>query len=298
MYFSFRDNDMNNQCSINNYSQSQTPMYNPNTFSQQSSSPFGRQQPSFGQSPFDQPQHQSFGQSQQFSPSSFGQPSAFNEQSGSSYESLQNNDQYNAADFFRSNLQQADVYNNMFLGQNQNQQQHHSQQQPTSDNILQNNVLRITRELGAGPSTMDNSPDGSASWKYSAMIKGGSVWCRVFNKIELCAEKKHIRTPQPHSGCVTTTTKVKLDCDLVRSLQKELQQISYCPATKNLRITSDSLEHCVGILALVCSCQQRKVSVGKIKYYNLANKYFRLTTPGDKKYCPSAKYALIKFIQS
>lgn len=280
MYFSFRDNDMNNQCSYNNYAAPSRAPFSSNQF------------------PSDQ------FQSSSVSPTlSFGQPAAYNDASGFSQYAAPDNyqqsnyqqsnyQQSNVADFFNNNLQQADAYNNMFLRPNENRPV------ATNENVLQNNVLRITRELGTGPSMMDNSSDGCAIWKYSTMIKGGSIWCRVFNKIEVCAEKKFIKTPKSHMGYVTTTTKVKLDGELIRGLQKELQQISYCPATKNLRITSDSLEHCLSVLALVCSCQQQKISVGKVKYYNLANKYFRLTTPGDKKYCSGAKYALIKFIQS
>lgn len=163
---------------------------------------------------------------------------------------------------------------------------------------LKKNILYVSKELGIGPNWLDMSPDGGAVWKYSQMIKGKSIWNRVFNKVEVSAERKAHNLPMPHVSSITTTTKVKLDCDLVKDLQKDLPQISYCPESHYLRITMDSLPHNLAILALVCGCQQNKFTPNKLRYYNLPKKYLALTTPGNKKYNRNAKYSLIKIIKN
>lgn len=162
---------------------------------------------------------------------------------------------------------------------------------------LKRNIAKITKELGVTPDWMDISPDGGAIWKYSKMLKGNSVWCRVFNRIEISAERKPSKKPLPHVGCITTTTKIKLDCECVKNLQREYPQISYCPNDKHLRITTDSLEHCLSILALISGCQKGKFTINKIRHYKLPEKYMKLTTPGEKSYNRAAKYSLIKMIQ-
>jgi hypothetical protein len=156
----------------------------------------------------------------------------------------------------------------------------------------------VAKELGVPPNWMDLTPDGGAVWKYSRMLKGRSVWCKVFNRVEISAERKAGRIPVPHVAFLTTITKIKLDCELVKNLQREMPQISYCPETHQLRITMDTLAHNVALLALICSVQQGKVGIQKIKYYKLVKKYINLTTPGNKKYSKGAIYAMIKYIRS
>jgi hypothetical protein len=197
-----------------------------------------------------------------------------------------------------------EVVNTMNQGQNQlgNRIQHlssvHASLNQKIVQALRKNILKISRELGVPPSWVDLSPDGGAVWKYSHMVKGKSIWCRVFNRVEVTADRKATKEPLPHIGAITTTTKIKLDCDIVKSLQRDLPQVSYCPSTKRLQITTDTLDHNLSVLALICGCQQKKLSLNKLRYYKLPQKYFRLTTPGDKRYRRGAKYALIKFIQS
>lgn len=162
---------------------------------------------------------------------------------------------------------------------------------------LQNTVIKLTRQLRVQPDWVDLTPDGGASWKYSTMVKGNSLWCRVFTKVEVCAERKAYTKPLPHIGNITTTTKIKLSNNIITELQREFPMMSYCPSTKTLLITMDSLEHCLAILALICACQQDKISMNKIKYHNLCKKYLLLTTPGHPKYKRGAKYSLVRLIR-
>lgn len=162
---------------------------------------------------------------------------------------------------------------------------------------LNQTVQTLIKQLRVKPDWVDMSPDGGASWKYSTMVRGNSIWCRVFTKIDVCGERKAYTKPVPHIGNITTTTKIKLNSCILSELQQEFPMISYCPSTKTLNITMDSLEHCLAVLALVCACQRDKISMGKIKYYDLCRKYLMLTTPGHKKYRLGAKYALVRLIR-
>lgn len=162
---------------------------------------------------------------------------------------------------------------------------------------LRQTVAKLSGQLRSKPDWIDLSPDGGASWKYSTMVHGNSLWCRVFTKIEISGERKAYTSPIPHIGNITTTTKIKLNYSMVSELQRELPMISYCPSTKTLQITMDTLEHCLAVLALVCACQQDKISLNKIKYHDLCKKYLLLTTPGNKRYRSGAKYALVRLIR-
>ena len=163
---------------------------------------------------------------------------------------------------------------------------------------LRKNIIKLSKQLKIKPDWVDLSPDGGASWKYSSMVAGNSIWCRVFTKVEVHAERKGCRRPIPHICNITTTTKIKLDPELVVELLKEFPMMSYCSSTNNLQLTMDSLEHNLAMLALICSCQQDKISLNHIKYYDLPKKYMLLTTPGNKKYHPAAKYSLIRQIRT
>jgi len=163
---------------------------------------------------------------------------------------------------------------------------------------LRDTVVKISKALKVKPDWVDLSPDGGASWKYSSMVQGNSLWCRVFTKVEVDAERKGFKRPLPHICNITTTTKIKLDPELVSELQKEFPMMSYCPSTNTLKITMDSLEHNLAMLSLICSCQQDKISLDNIKYYNLPKKYMLLTTPGNRRYNPGAKYSLVRQIRS
>lgn len=165
-------------------------------------------------------------------------------------------------------------------------------------NYLRKTVELLSSQLRMKPDWVDLSPDGGASWKYSTMIQGNSIWCRVFTRVEVHAERKAYKRPLPHIGNITTTTKIKLDCDLINELQKEFPMMSYCPSTKTLQITMDSLEHNLAMLALICCCQKETISLSNIKYYELPKKYLLLTTPGNKRYKRGAKYSLIRQIRS
>lgn len=162
--------------------------------------------------------------------------------------------------------------------------------------IFKQNVVNTSLELGVGPNMVDVSPDGRAIWKHTQMLKGNSIWSRVFNRVEVFAERKSGKKPITYIGSITTTTKIKLDKDLVKDLQHDMPQICYCPASQLLHITMDTLSHNLAILTLVCAAQQGKISVAKIRYYNLPKKYINLTTPGNKKYKRGAKYAMIRYI--
>lgn len=163
---------------------------------------------------------------------------------------------------------------------------------------LRDTVIKISKALKVKPDWVDLSPDGGASWKYSSMVQGNSLWCRVFTKVEVDAERKAFKRPLPHICNITTTTKIKLDQDLVSELQKEFPMMSYCPSTNSLKITMDSLEHNLAMLSLICSCQQDKISLDNIKYHNLPKKYMLLTTPGNRRYNPGAKYSLVRQIRT
>tara|TARA_R100001163_G_C5067342_1_gene206383 strand:+ start:4701 stop:5798 length:1098 start_codon:yes stop_codon:yes gene_type:complete len=196
----------------------------------------------------------------------------------------------------------ANDYNNVAYPPVENRDEHLSATHSSVDKMLikqlKEGIIKISKQLKAKPDWVDLSPDGGASWKYSTMVEGNSIWCRVFTKIELHGERKGFKRPLPHICNVTTTTKIRLDSDLVSELLKEFPMMSYCPSTKNLQITMDSLEHNLAMLSLICSCQQDKISLDNIKYNNLPKKYMLLTTPGNKKYHPAAKYSLIRQIRS
>jgi hypothetical protein len=163
---------------------------------------------------------------------------------------------------------------------------------------LRKNIIKLSKQLKIKPDWVDLSPDGGASWKYSSMVAGNSIWCRVFTKVEVHGERKGCKRPIPHICNITTTTKIKLDPELVVELLKEFPMMSYCSSTNNLQLTMDSLEHNLAMLALICSCQQDKISLNHIKYYDLPKKYMLLTTPSSKKYHPAAKYSLIRQIRT
>lgn len=163
---------------------------------------------------------------------------------------------------------------------------------------LRKSIIKLSRQLKIKPDWVDLSPDGGASWKYSSMVAGNSIWCRVFTKVEVHGERKGCKRPLPHICNVTTTTKIKLDSELVLELQKEFPMMSYCSSTNNLQLTMDSLEHNLSMLALICACQQDKISLDNIKYYDLPKKYMLLTTPGSKRYHAAAKYSLIRQIRT
>jgi hypothetical protein len=165
-------------------------------------------------------------------------------------------------------------------------------------NVLKKTIVKVSKALKAKPDWVDLSPDGGASWKYSTMVGGNSLWCRVFTKVEVHGERKASKKPLPHICNITTTTKVKLDPDLVTELQKEFPMMSYCSSTNTLQITMDSLSHNLAMLSLICSAQQDKISLDNIKYYDLPKKYMLLTTPGNKRFHPAAKYSLVRQIRS
>jgi len=162
---------------------------------------------------------------------------------------------------------------------------------------LKATIKYIAQQLKIKPDWIDLSPDGGASWKYSSIVQGNSIWSRVFTKIELHGERKAYKYPLPYIGNVTTTTRIKLDCEILNDLLREFPMMSYCQATKNLQITMDSLEHNLAILALICACQKEKISINRIKYHELVKKYMLLTTPGHKNYNAGAKYSLIRQIR-
>lgn len=162
---------------------------------------------------------------------------------------------------------------------------------------LKQEVEKLSYQLRSKPDSLDLSPDGGATWKYSSMIQGGSIWCKCFTKIEVQAERKAYKYPLPHLTNVVTTTKIKLDPDLVTELQKEFPMISYCQSTKTLTISMDSLEHNLAMLCLICQAQKGNMKMSKIKYYSLAKKYMLLTTPNHPKYQAGAKYSMIRAIR-
>jgi len=162
---------------------------------------------------------------------------------------------------------------------------------------LKQTVEIVTGQLNINPDWVDTTPDGGACWKYSTMVRGNSLWCRVFNKVELNAERKACKHPLPHLTTLTTTTKIKLSDDIWKELQDDFPMVSYCSSTKDLRITMDSLEHNLAMLSLICAAQQGKLSLSKIKYYELPKKYLLLTTPGHAKYHRGAKFSLVRMIR-
>ena len=163
---------------------------------------------------------------------------------------------------------------------------------------LKKSIIKLSKQLKIKPDWVDMSPDGGASWKYSSMVAGNSIWCRVFTKVEVHGERKGCKRPIPHICNITTTTKIKLDPELVVELLKEFPMMSYCSSTNNLQLTMDSLDHNLAMLALICACQQDKIPLNHIKYYDLPKKYMLLTTPGSKRYHPAAKYSLIRQIRT
>lgn len=174
------------------------------------------------------------------------------------------------------------------------------QQQSVYDTLvkyLKQTVSAISQQLKVKPDYIDITPDGGACWKYSTMVNGNSLWCRVFNRVEVNAERKASKTPVPHLTTLTTTTKIKLSDEIVAQLRKDFPMVSYCPTTKELRITMDSLEHNLAMLSLICAAEQGKLSLNKIKYYELPKKYLLLTTPGHAKYKRGAKYSLVRMIR-
>lgn len=162
---------------------------------------------------------------------------------------------------------------------------------------LATTIKYIASQLKIKPDWVDLSPDGGASWKYSSMIQGNSIWCRVFTKVEVYGERKAYKYPLPYIGNIMTTTKIKLDCELLPDMLREFPMMSYCQATKTLQLTMDSLEHNLAMLSLICACQKGYISINRIKYHELAKKYMLLTTPGHKNYKSGAKYSLIRQIR-
>lgn len=163
-------------------------------------------------------------------------------------------------------------------------------------NMIEHSINSVMNALGVEPDWADVTEDGGAIWKQSSILKGKSLWGRVFSKIEVAGKQKPCPKPVPHYGCITTHTNMKLDVQLAGELQQELPMISYCPSTQLLSITMDTLEHNLAMLALVCGVQQDKLSYSKVKYYDLVKKYLGLTTPGNRHYRRGAKYSLVKFI--
>ena len=174
----------------------------------------------------------------------------------------------------------------------------HESVNETLVSYLKATIKYVAQQLKSKPDWIDLSPDGGASWKYSTMVQGNSIWSRVYTRVELVGERKAYKYPLPYIGNITTTTRIKLDCELLPELLKEFPMVSYCQATKNLQITMDSLEHNLAMLALICACQKEKISINRIKYHELVKKYMLLTTPGHKNYQAGAKYTLIKQIRS
>jgi hypothetical protein len=183
-------------------------------------------------------------------------------------------------------------------GEDENLDASHSSVNRELVKFLRKSIIKLSRQLKIKPDWVDLSPDGGASWKYSSMVAGNSIWCRVFTKVEIHGERKGCKRPIPHICNITTTTKIKLDPELVVELLKEFPMMSYCSSTNNLQLTMDSLEHNLAMLALICACQQDKIPLNHIKYYDLPKKYMLLTTPGSKRYHPAAKYSLIRQIRS
>jgi len=164
-------------------------------------------------------------------------------------------------------------------------------------NHLKRNILKIVNLLGSQPNWSDLSVDGGALWKYSNMIKGNSIWCRVFNRVEVCAERHAHKKPVPYLATLSTTTKIKLDPELAQEIINLLPQVGYCSSDNVLRISMDTLEHNLAVLAIVCGIQQGKLTLFQVKRHGLVEKYLQLTTPGHRRYNPYAKYSLIKFIR-
>lgn len=163
-------------------------------------------------------------------------------------------------------------------------------------NMIERSINSVMRALGVEPDWADLTDDGGAIWKQSSILKGKSLWGRVFSKVEVAGKNRPCPKPVPHYGCITTHTNMKLDAQLAAEIQQELPMISYCPSTNVLSITMDTLEHNLAMLALVCGVQQDKLSMSKLKYYDLVKKYIGLTTPGNRRYRKGAKYSLVKFI--
>lgn len=232
-------------------------------------------------------------------PNSYSQPNSMGYQKPNFYDQGQqfNDYQFNRQ-MMRPNLQQ-----NMHQGYNQVTQYQNPMQSVNNNvnnmmtNFLKKTITKLQQQLRSEPNWIDMSPDGGASWKYSNMIQGNSLWCRVFTKVEVSAERKAYTKPLPHIGNITTTTKIKLNPDLLPCLQKEFPMMSYCLSTKTLQITMDSLEHCLAILSLICACQQNKMKINKIKHHKLCQKYLLMTTPGHPRYHRSAIYSLVRLIR-
>lgn len=164
-------------------------------------------------------------------------------------------------------------------------------------NYLAMSIKHIGKQLKFKPDWIDLSPDGGASWKYSSIVQGNSIWSKVFTKIEIIGERKAYKYPLPYIGNIITTTRIKIDCEILPDLLREFPMMSYCQATKNLQITMDSLEHNLAMLALICAVQREKISINRIKHHELAKKYMLLTTPGHRNYQAGAKYSLIRQIR-
>jgi len=163
---------------------------------------------------------------------------------------------------------------------------------------LKRNILKTVKKLKIQPNWSDLSIDGGALWKYTNMIKGNSIWCRVFNRVEICTGRNIHPKPIPYSATLSTTTKIKLDPIVAQQVQDLLPQIGYCSSDNVLRISMDTLEHNLAILAIICGIQQGKINIYQVRRNGLVEKYLQLTTPGHRRYHPYAKYSLIKFIRT
>jgi len=163
---------------------------------------------------------------------------------------------------------------------------------------MKKNMMKLMNQLQSKPNWADLSTDGGALWKYGQLVAGNSIWCRVFNRIEIGSDRYAYTKPIPYYARLTTVTKIKLDRKVANQIMEMLPQVGYCGSDNTLRITMDSLEHNLAILAIVCGIQQGKLKMCKVKKFNLIEKYLYLTTPRHPKYNPYAKYSLIKFIRS
>lgn len=159
-------------------------------------------------------------------------------------------------------------------------------------------VYSVAKKLQIQPSLLDISKDGKAIWKHSQIVKGKTMWRKVFNEVVVFAERIKGKKPIPHIATLTTVTKIKLDPDVVKDIQIDLPQICYCEATQQLYITMDSLERCLALLTIISGIQQKKLSINKVRYYNLYKKYLELVNPREKRYNRGAKYSMIRFIFS
>jgi hypothetical protein len=163
---------------------------------------------------------------------------------------------------------------------------------------LKRNILKTINKLKIQPNWSDLTVDGGALWKYSNMVKGNSIWCRVFNRVEVCTGRHAHPKPVPYLATLSTTTKIKLDPKVAQQVQDLLPQIGYCSSDNVLRISMDTLEHNLAVLAIICGIQQGKFNIYQVRRNGLVEKYLQLTTPGHRRYHPYAKYKLIKFIRT